>query len=423
MENVGIMASKIRTRKLQKFDGLQNVLSGKGSLRSKSGSSVYTKSKLLSSETIRNIYESGGIGAKVITRVADDITRKGFRINSPNGEQILEEFDRLGGTNKFNEAIRWARAFGGSLIVITADDGGELEDPLDMENIKNIESLDVYEAGNSDVVQISKYYDNIYESSYGKPEIYQINASDGSRFSIHESRCIRIDGRVSDTTSKAAASGWNGSELQPVYDALLAMFSQMMSGEQVLDEMVIGVLKLEDIDSMCMDEEGESILRKRLDLVDRSKSNENSIVIGINEEYDRQTTNLSGMSNIQHNAMILVAGAADIPATFLYGSSPDGQNATGASDKEQYYGKIDAERQYLYKPALVKLLSLLSRSSETIKITFPSMQVSTLYDTAKAMDHVSKSITNMVVAGIYSVAEGKKMFDGTYLIDKISVLE
>lgn len=414
--------ANIRTRKQARADSLENVLSGKGSRNSKSGSKVFARTTILDHNTIRNIYESGGIGAKIITRVADDITRKGFRIDAPNGEKIKEKFDALGGTTAFNTAIRWARAYGGALIVIVADDGGELDEPLDITKVKNIERLDVYEAGCSGVVEVDDYYENEYNSNYGQPETYRVQSMDGSRFEIHESRCIRLDGRPSDSTSRSLANGWNGSELQPVIDALLSMFSQLMSGEQVLDEMVIGVLKIENLDSMCIDTDGEDLLRKRLWLVDTSKSNERTIAIDINEDYTRHTVNLSGMPNIQHNAMNMVAGSADIPATFLFGTSPDGQNATGASDKEQYYGKIDAERLYMFKPALLKLLVLLG-AEPNVKIIFPSLAVSSLYDTARAMDHTCTALKNMVDSLIISADEAKKMLSETKLIEKISVLE
>jgi len=402
-------------------DGLENVLSRKGTSRSKTGNNTYTGLEYLDSTTIRDLYESGGIGAKVITRVADDITRKGFKIIGDTGDKIKKVFDNLDGTTTFNTAIRWARAYGGAIIVMTIDDGLLNTQELDRKRINKIERLEVYEAGCSKVVTVTEKYDDPDDIKYGKPKIYQINSMDGARFEIHESRCIRIDGRPLDSFGKSVNDGWGGSELQPVYESLLSMYSQLASGEEVLNEMVIGTLKIQDLDSLCIDSEGEELLRKRLDLVDMSKSNENSIAIDVNESYERHTVNLSGMNALQHNSMILVAGSADIPATFLYGSSPDGQNATGASDKEQYYGKIDAERQYLYKPALIRVLELIS--GKDIDIIFPSLQVSSLYDTARAFESTAKSLVSLVESGIITMSEGKKMLIDTALIEKISILE
>jgi len=412
----------VRSKNEKRSDGLENVLSRKGTNRSKSGSKVFGRTPTLTPEVIRNIYESGGIGAKVITRVADDITRKGFTIsNDTSNGELVRNFDKLGGSKKFNKAIRWARAFGGSIIVMDIDDGKSLTSPFVSESKGNkINSLDVYEAGNTRCVDVIEYEENPYNSNYGEPKIYSINSPDGARFEIHASRVIRIDGRPLDNESKYRNWGWDGSELQPVYDSLLSMFSQLLSGEQVLDEMVIGTLKVENLDALCVDEEGEELLKKRIELVDTSKSNETSIVIDTNESYERHTVNLSGMSNLQQNSMTLVAGAADIPATFLYGSSPDGQNATGESDREQYFGKIDAERLYLYKPAINQLLGVMS-GRDDLEVRFPKLGETDFYDTSRGFNHITKGIVDLVDSGVISVEEAKKLFDESGVTEKIKM--
>ena len=38
-------------------------------------------------------------------------------------------------------AIRWARLFGGSIAVMLINDGGRLEDPLNLRNIKSIDDI------------------------------------------------------------------------------------------------------------------------------------------------------------------------------------------------------------------------------------------------------------------------------------------
>lgn len=395
----------------KRADGFANVLSRVGTSRSKTGANVYTASAHLSGRVVRDIYNSGGVGAKVITRVADDMTRKGFTLVSEADEAKSKEakdlFESLKGTIRFNTAIRWARAYGGSLVVMGIKDGKSKTSKVSTKKSLVVESLDVYEAGNSNVVTVQSYYKNKYSAKFGEPEIYSINAPDRT-FDVHESRCIVFDGRVVDTTTKMELNGWMGSELQPVYDALLSMFSQMVSGEQVLAEMIIGTLKMENLDSMLMDSEGEELVRKRLELVDTSKGNEGSIAIGINEEYARHTVNLSGVSNLQQNAMTLVAGSADIPATFLYGSSPDGQNATGTSDENQYFGKIDAERDYFYKPALLQFFNLILGVTD-LDIEFPSLRIENFYDSSRALNHITKSIKDLVDALIVSPEEGNAM--------------
>jgi len=404
-----------------KRDGLENVLSKKGSIRSKTGTNIYTATDLLRVTTLRELYNSGGIASKIITRVADDITRKGFTITENTDSDVIKKFDSLEATKAFNTAIRWARLYGGGLIVMQINDGQKPRMPLNERNIKKFEKLRVFEAGSSQNVTILEKYTDSRKSNYGDPKLYHVNTGTDNGLTVHESRCIRLDGRVVDTQTKQKLNGWSGSELQPVYESLLSMLSQLMSGEQVLDELVIGVLKIENLDAMCVDSEGEALLQKRIELVDTSKSNETSLVIDLNEDYQRHTVNLSGMSNLQQNAMTLVAGASDIPATFLYGSSPDGQNATGASDEAQYYGKIDAERLYFYKPALLRLLRLLS-TNENIDVEFPILKTDNFYDTARGFNHITKGLADLVKEGIISQEEAKGFLTDSKAIERIKMI-
>jgi len=413
------MANEKIIKGLIKADKLENVLSRKGTTKSKSGANVFATSALLDGQTLRDLYNSGGIASKIITRVADDITRKGFNIIEGN-EDVVKDFDRLKATQAFNKAIRWARLYGGSLITLTINDGRSPDKPLNVGKIREVEKLKVYEAGRSNNVSILKRYDNPKKANFDEPEIYQVNTGSGMGLKIHESRCIRLDGRAVDTITAQKLDFWGGSELQPVYDSLLSMFSQLTSGEQVLDELVIGVLKIENLDALCADSEGEKLLEKRLDLVDSTKSNENTLVIDMNEVYERHTVNLSGMSNLQQNAMTLVSGSADIPSTFLYGSSPDGQNATGASDEAQYYGKIDAERTYFYKPALLQLLKILT--GEDYDVEFPVLKTENFYDTARAFNHIAKSFKDLVDSGIITPQEAKAKFYESGALAKIKMI-
>ena len=113
---------------------------------------------------------------------------------------------------------------------------------------------------------------------------------------------------------------------------------------------------------------------------------------------------------------------ADIPATFLYGSSPDGQNATGASDEAQYYGKIDAERLYFLKPALLQLLNLLSRGTGEFEVEFPTLKSENFYDTARGFNHITKSFKDLVDAGILTPEEAKMSLDESRVYEKIKMI-
>lgn len=424
------MTTAIRKKKSVNFDGLENALSMKGVAgRSKSGSNYYTGTELLPDELLRAMYNSGGIGAKIITRVADDITSRGFDLTGVDGTKLLlRKFKQLEGAIKFNTLFRWARLYGGAVMILRAMDGRSLDKPLNINKIDDIEGLDVIEAGITRNVTTFKTYADPTKSNFGKPELYTVSGLQINSIQVHESRIIKMDGRTADIQTRMRTSDWGMSELQPVYESLLSLMSVIKSGEQVLDEMVIGTLKMENLDALCATDEGIAQVRKRLDLVDTSKSNENTIAISANEDYVRHVVNLSGMEKIQQNVMLMVSGAADMPATHIFGRSPQGENATGESDERQYNAKVYSEQEHRYSPALMRLFELICLSSkfkgpksvEEMEISFIPIKENTLFDTARAMDSASKALANLVKDGIITAEEAKEqVYSGNFGLDLI----
>src|SRR5690606_27381746 len=53
---------------------------------------------------------------------------------------------------------------------------------------------------------------------------------------------------------------------------------------------------------------------------------------------------------------LAICGAAEIPATILFGRSPAGMNATGESDMQQWYDRCETYRQNSIKPKLDRML-------------------------------------------------------------------
>jgi len=61
------------------------------------------------------------------------------------------------------------------------------------------------------------------------------------------------------------------------------------------------------------------------------------------------------MPEVIKTYLSIVAGAADIPATRLLGKSPEGMNATGASDERNYLAMIAAKQHMDLRPPLERL--------------------------------------------------------------------
>ena len=100
-----------------------------------------------------------------------------------------------------------------------------------------------------------------------------------------------------------------------------------------------------------------------------------------------------------------MAGAAEIPATKLFGRSPEGMNSTGESDLRNYYEMISQLQERVLRPALEKLLPVMAVSCwgyvpEDLEIVFQPVMTTSAMDRAEMIDRLSASVISAFQAGL-----------------------
>ncbi len=113
-------------------------------------------------------------------------------------------------------------------------------------------------------------------------------------------------------------------------------------------------------------------MQRRLQAIDMARHMMNSLALDSEDEYDLKNLSLAGIPAIvSKNLENALCAATDIPATILFGRSPEGQNSTGHSDFENYYNMIGRIQQRKVRPQLVKLLNVVNAASD-YKISLPA---------------------------------------------------
>lgn len=108
-------------------------------------------------------YEENGLFSKIIDIPAEDAASSGFTygITDEGIEAFIQDsLEELDFEQKASAAMKWARLYGGALIIMVMDDGGELTDPVDWDRIRGIDDLLVFERP-----LISPDYNSIYKQS------------------------------------------------------------------------------------------------------------------------------------------------------------------------------------------------------------------------------------------------------------------
>ena len=341
-------------------DSLTNAITGMGGMLDKSTHSAYQAQSAMGQAELEAMYRSDWIAAKAVDLVAEDMTRAWRTmtgLDQPQLEALMRAEKRLGLKGKIQDALKWARLYGGSIVVMRIDGTGEIHEPLALEKVRPgslryLVAVDRWRASASGVTTT-----DIISRNYGKPEYYQVG---GSR--VHHSRVLRFDGVVLPYFMASQNSYWGDSILERMRVAVINAAAIYQSISSLVHEASLDVLKIPGLMNLVSDCEGEKNLLKRLQAANLSKSIHNMLVLDANEAYEKKTGNFSGLQPLIYDYIAAAAGAADIPITRLLGVSPGGLNATGESDLENYYTSISTRQESSLAPQLDQLDQVLLRS-------------------------------------------------------------
>lgn len=376
-------------------DGYMNMMNRYGTSKDATEHYKFNPEPAVPDDLLSQFYEGNGLFAKIIDAPAEEALKRGFELDGIKDEDVTtfcyEALDELDWEETFMTAIKWSRLFGGSIIVMLINDGGGLEDPLNWKNIKSIDDLRVYDRSVIQPDYSSMFsYDprNPYSSRgsrLGMPEYYRINSRYGS-FTVHESRCLVFqNGVLPENTSNSVYQLWGMPEYVRIHKAIRDTEVAHSSAPRMLDRSVQPVYKMKDLSSLLATEEGESLVLKRLQVIDLARGLLNSLVIDSEgEDYDFRSFQFAGVSDVIDAACNFLSAITHIPQSILFGRAPSGMSDTGESDMEKWYSYVERIRKKNIKGNLRYLVSVIFQAGlytgevdevPKIKIKFKPLKV------------------------------------------------
>ena len=139
-------------------DGYVNLLNKYGTKQDNSEAYKFEREPVIPDMQLTGLYEGNGLFSKIIDTPAEEALKHGFDLNLKSDELnafVEDALDDLEWEERAATAIKWARLYGGALIVMLIDDGRGLEEPVDWEHIRSIDELRVYERTSSSRASIT----------------------------------------------------------------------------------------------------------------------------------------------------------------------------------------------------------------------------------------------------------------------------
>ncbi|MEX3859649.1 DUF1073 domain-containing protein [Paraburkholderia sp. BR10923] len=370
------------------LDTLRNFVAGLMTRADKMSYGRYVFRHRISQSELEAMYSSNWLCRKIVDAPAEDMTREWITLETDDGDahEALEDAERdYNVSDIVTSVIKWGRLYGGCALYPSIE-GEDPATPLDVESIRQgslngliaLDRYHVFPASNVPMIDL--------RNPNWRPEFYRIRGP--SAQTIHRSRLLIMDGSQLPLTLQRQNQWWSDSVLQSLYDELQRNDTVAECTASMFFEACVDVLRIDQLRIQLASDEGTETLKKRFELAALMKSVNHALVLDASDSYEKKVNTFAGVPEVLVTFMERMAGATDIPATRLFGTSPRGMNSTGESDMRNYYDMLKAKQEKNLRPVLELLYSILSMNAfgrliEDLEISFKPLWQLSRKDTAQ----------------------------------------
>ena len=339
------------------LDGLRNALTGQGTGADARRGNSYTPTCMTQQE-IDAAYRGSGMMRKIIDIPALDMVREWRNWQAESNQiKLLENEERrldLRGKIRMAETLR---GLGGGAIILGVP--GDQQLPVNLRAIgkKGLAFIHVVSRWH---LTLGDQVTDANDPLFGGPKNFKMQTSLGEQ-TFHPSRvvCFKGDPLPLLQTMGWEEQFWGESRVARVLDAVQnsdtaqGAFASLITKSR---NVIIGIPGLTDIVS---EPEGEAAIGKRLATMALGEGMYHATLRdagdgtpGAGETIDHRQVTWTGIPDIMMAFATFMSAVSDIPATRLLGKSPDGMNATGKGDSDNWHKTVRAKQTLELGPCM-----------------------------------------------------------------------
>lgn len=320
---------------------------------------------------LNSLYREHWIMRRIVDIIPGDMLKNWITITTEVDPKALKRIDlvlrRTQLIQKLKTGMQWGRLYGGAVgVMLIKGQGYDLAEPVDLDRIMpgDFCGITVLDRWNG-VSPSGELIGDISDPEYGLPKYYLVTDTvSGVTTKIHNSRVLRFIGDDLPYWESQAEEQWGASVIESVFDELKKRDNVSWNIAQLTFMASLRVLKMSDLGQTlsATDEQTQAELYKTIQAQNWLMSNSGVQVLDKEDGFETHQYTFGGISEVYQQFMMDISGAAQIPATKLFGRAPAGMNATGESDLQNYYDMIGQEQESKLRPILNKLLPILCMS-------------------------------------------------------------
>lgn len=355
---------------IKSSDSFKNINKSLGTGKDPRQGTFFMRNAKITQIVANNLYVTNWLGANVVDVPADESIKSWRELNIEDNKQLNEfekEEARLNVKGAFAQARKWASVFGGAVIVMIVDDGLELKEPLNIDNIKkdSLKRLLVLDRWEINALDVER---DLLSKNFGEPTLY-LHAESGQQ--IHHTRILKFNGDSPTIRELRENNGWGLS----IYERIMLVIQDAMTSSDLISGLLyesnIDVYKIAGLNDAVENSNDELAIR-RIKLANELKSTINAIALDKEDDFTKVFANFAGLAELDNAYLQKVSGASKIPMTKLLGTQAQGLGNSQIGDLTNYYDMITAMQEREYNPHLNILDKVMSQSlfGSEIKVTY-----------------------------------------------------
>lgn len=351
---------------------------------------------------LANTYKSNGFAATVVDLPVSDAFRDGgFTIDSDTLsadelQQLEEKMSDEDDVETLKDCLRWGRLYGGGCVLISTDQKNDT--PFNPETIKGKE-VKFYAVDRWQCIPLA--------SSLQLADAFMLQdnlRTQGKEIIFDKSRVLTFTGKTQPYYLRQLLQGWGAS----VFEDVIPQLNQYLKANSVvlelLDEAKIDILKISGLSDLLMSAEGESVVRRRVDIAAANKNYKSMLTMDTNDDYEQKQLSFGSIDQMLEKIFLLICSCLRIPYSKIFGRGASGFSS-GEDDLENYNAMINSDirvpaTKILKQMIDIRCFQLFGRKIPDLTVTWKPLRVMSEKDQQEIQTQKINGYIQLLQAGI-----------------------
>jgi phage-related protein (TIGR01555 family) len=396
---------------------------------------VFVPTPRLDETQLAEVYEGDAIAARIVDSLPRDATRVDWDLSGVDEfydwRALKSEIDDLQAVKMIGRAWKWARLQGAAILVIGANDGKPIDQPLDLSKVTGIAGLAVL-----DCTQIRPEGPNLFRgSNIEQPTWYRLNdPADSNQALVHHSRVIRFDSFEVPARRLIEGNGFPPSVLQRCWSSLTDYRQAHQDLAALSKRMSVLVLRIANWKKTAMATPAEQAkLQNWLREMFRAMDAHNLLAIDKEDEFEEVKRSLEGVGQLLETKLSALVADSDVTRQIITGTQTStGLNSDTKGERHAWYDLVAVERRVTVDPAMNRLIEINlaakhNRTGEQVptewEIEWEPLEQEAAADKADRATKWVNVIKAALEVGLLNVAQGLQILLDRGIIEPTELLE